>query len=42
MIYADNGSVMVMGETYPSRERAISAATSAKRFAAKATILGMK
>ena len=42
MVYADNGSVLVMGETYPNRDRAVSAATSAKRFAAKATIIGNK
>ena len=39
VIYADNGSVLVMGESYPTKERALSAAQSSKNFSYKPTIV---
>ena len=39
VLYADNGAVLVMGESYPNKDRAISAAKSSKNFAFKPTIV---
>ncbi len=38
IVYADNGSVLVMGESYKSKDRAISAAQSSKNFASNPQI----
>ena len=39
VVYADNGAVLVMGESYPTKDRAISAAKSSKNFAFKPQII---
>ncbi len=39
VVYADNGSVLVMGESYPTKDRALSAAQSSKNFAYKPTVV---
>lgn len=39
VLYADNGAVLVMGESYPNKDRAISAAKSSKKFAFKPTVI---
>ena len=39
IVYADNGSVLVMGESYKSKDRAISAAQSSKNFSANPQIV---
>lgn len=39
VVYADNGAVLVMGESYPTKDRAISAAKSSKKFAFKPQIV---
>ncbi len=39
VVYADNGSVLVMGESYPTKDRALSAAQSSKNFSYKPTIV---
>lgn len=38
-VYADNGSVMVMGETYPSYDSALSSAISVSKFIADAKVI---
>lgn len=40
-VYSDNGSIMVMGETYPSRDGAFSAATSVRNFIGDAKIVDL-
>ena len=40
-VYSENGSVMVMGETYPSRDGAYSAANSVRNFIADAKIVDL-
>ena len=39
IIYADNGAVLVMGESYTSKDRAISAAKSSMNFSAKPQVI---
>ncbi len=39
IVYGDNGSVLVMGESYKSKDRAISAAQSSKNFSANPQIV---
>lgn len=39
VVYADNGSVLVMGESYPTKDRALSAAQSSKNFSFKPTVI---
>ncbi len=39
IVYADNGSVLVMGESYKSKDRAISAAQSSKNFSSNPQIV---
>ena len=39
-LYSDNGMVLLMGQTYPSYESAVSAATSARNFIGQAKVLG--
>ncbi len=39
IVYADNGAVLVMGESYTSKDRAISAAKSSKNFSTKPSII---
>lgn len=38
-VYSDNGAVMVMGETYPSYDSALSSATSVSKFIADAKVI---
>lgn len=38
-VYSDNGAVMVMGETYPSYDSALSSATSVSKFIAGAKVI---
>lgn len=38
-VYSDNGAVMVMGETYPSYDSALSSATSVSKFVADAKVI---
>ena len=40
-VYSDNGSIMVMGETYPSRDGAFSAATSVRNFIGDAKVVDL-
>ena len=40
-VFSDNGAVLVMGETYPSRDSAISAASSVRNFIGSAKLVDL-